>query len=77
MSRVVILAAPEADVLAYCAKAGIGLSVVEPLPSGQTRAVLNNVLDADKVRKGMKAMVVSGPVARSPLYVSRTQSPYR
>jgi len=77
MSRVVIIAAPLATVEDYCRKQGLPLSVIEPLPSGDTRTVFNNSADAEKIRKGMSNKIVEGPVKRSPLYASRTSSPYR
>ncbi len=77
MSRAVIIAVPQATVEDHCRKQGIGLSVIEPLPSGETRVVFNTAVDAEKVRKSMSGKIVEGPVKRSPLYASRATTPYR
>lgn len=75
MTRVVsVNVAPEA-VTAVCDKLGVAISVIEPLPSGGTRVILNNSVDAEKVRHDMRTKLITGPSARSPLYVSRTRIP--
>jgi len=76
MSRAVTIDAPMQTVTELCEKHAIGISVIEPLPSGGTRVVLNNSDDAARVRLSMKAMLIDGPVVRSPLYACRTLTPY-
>jgi hypothetical protein len=77
MSRAVnIDAAPEV-IVALCNKLGIGISVIEPLDSGGTRVILNNMTDAEIVRRDMKAKLITGDSVRSALYVSRTRLPGR
>lgn len=77
MSRAITLTATVVEVTDYCTKQKIAISVIEPLPSGGTRVVLNNLADADTMRRGMKARLIGTPVVRSSLYVSRTQTPYQ
>ena len=59
-------------VTALCGKLGIAISVIEPLQSGGTRIILNNIPDADKLRGTMKAKLITGPSTRSSLYVGRS-----
>jgi len=77
MSRAISLSAPMQTVTDLCEKHAIGISVIEPLPSGGTRVVLNNDDDADAIRRYMKGKLLEGAVARSPLYACRTVRPYR
>jgi len=77
MSRAIAIKATVVEVTDYCAKQNIAISVIEPLTSGGTRVVLNNVPDADTVRRGMKTRIISTPVVRSSLYVSSVKTPYR
>lgn len=76
MSRAVTINASVAEVTEYCAKQDIGISVIEPLVSGGTRVVLNNLQDAELVRRGMKTRLISTPVVRSSLYACRVPEPY-
>lgn len=77
MSRVVLVEASGQIVSDHCAKHAIPISTIEPLPAGGTRVVLNNSIDAHKIRQGFKGKLIEGQVARSPLYACRTLSPYR
>ena len=75
MSRVVSIDATPEAVTAICDNLGIAISVIEPLPAGGTRLILNNSIDADKIRRDMKAKLIAGDSVRSPLYVSRIRKP--
>jgi hypothetical protein len=75
MTRVVTIDDTPEAVTALCAKFGIGISVIEPLPSGGTCVILNNGVDAEKVRREMKAKLIAGPSVRSSLYVARIRAP--
>lgn len=77
MSRATSIDAPVEQVADYCAKQGLGISVIEPLISGGTRVVLSNMDDAEVVRRGMKARLISAPVVRSSLYAARVPKPCR
>ncbi|BAK65388.1 hypothetical protein SLG_07130 [Sphingobium sp. SYK-6] len=76
MSRAIAINASVAEVTDYCAKQDLGISVIEPLTSGGTRVVLNNVPDTEALRRGMKARVIETPVVRSSLYVCRMPKSY-
>lgn len=77
MSRAIAINASVEQVTDYCTKQGFGISVIEPLVSGGTRVVLNNMEDAEAVRRGMKTRLINTPVVRSSLYAARTSIPYR
>lgn len=77
MSRALFVKANEAKLVAMCAELNVGISVIEPLPSGGTRIVLNNSDDAATLSRRLKGAVMDGPVARSPGHVSRQHVPYR
>jgi len=62
-------------VTSLCEKLGIAISVIEPLQSGGTRVILNNMVDTEKVRREMKTKLLTGPTVRSSLYVSRIRIP--
>ena len=64
MSRALNIDTTEADVMAACQVAGIGISTIERLVSGGTRVVLNNAVDAAAVAKTFKAKLLQGPVTR-------------
>ena len=76
MSRAVNLTATVQTVSALCDKHAIGISTIEPLPSGGTRVVLLSSDGAADVRKRMKSQLLEGPVARSSLYLSRIPQPF-
>jgi len=67
MSRAININAPQADVLAACAKRKIGISAIETLRSGGTRVVMNNALDAATLAKFYRSKVIAGVVKRTPL----------
>jgi hypothetical protein len=73
MTRVVTIDDTPEAVKTLCDKFGIGISVIEPLQSGGTRLILNNGIDAEKVRREMKTKLITGPSVRSSLYVARTR----
>lgn len=76
MTRVVSVDATPEAVAALCDKFSIAISVIEPLDSGGTRVILNNSHDAEKLRREMKAKLITGPSVRSSLYVARTRVPH-
>jgi aryl-alcohol dehydrogenase-like predicted oxidoreductase len=76
MSRVLHISQPEAKLASLCAELRIGVSVFEPLASGGTRLVLNNVNDAAILKRRLKGSIIDGPVKRSANYVSRQSVPY-
>ncbi len=76
MSRAVSLDATVQAVTDMCEKHSLPISVIEPLQSGGTRVVLNNAIDAQKLRVSMKNKVIDGAIVRSPLYACRTLTPY-
>ena len=71
MSRALNINAPEADIVASCAKAGITISMVEKLQSGGTRVVLNNTADAQAVAKTFSRKLLTDDVTRMPLFPDR------
>ena len=75
MSRVVVVEAAPDAVSSLCETLGIAISVIEPLPSGGTRLILNNSADAEKIRQDKRTKLVVGSSVRPPLYVSRTRVP--
>lgn len=77
MSRVLNLRATEGELAALCVKLGIGVSVMEPLLSGGTRIVLDNMEGTESLRRAMAKNLLKGPVKRSPLHLTRTQVSYR
>lgn len=76
MSRVLSIQATEAELVAMCAKLGIGVSVIEPLMSGGTRIVLDNAEGTASLRRAMAKLIIDTPTKRSSLYVARTQPSY-
>lgn len=77
MSRVLHIALPEEKVSALCTDLKMGWSVIEPLPAGGTRIVLNNDDDTAKLAKRVKASMITGPVERSANYLGRQVPAYR
>jgi len=77
MSRAINISKRESLVQALCNKLSIGISVIETLPAGGTRVVLNNAADAHILRQELKTSLIEGPIVRSPMHACRTMAPYR
>lgn len=71
MSRAMNLMLAEADVAASCAKIGVSISTMEPLPTGGTHLVCTTSEGADKMRLKFKDHIVEGVVRRFPFYRAR------
>lgn len=67
MSRALNIDATEDHVAATCAKKHAAISAIETLPSGGTRVVLLNTIDAATIRKAYGAKVIEGTVRRKPI----------
>lgn len=67
MSRAININAPQAHVIAACAKRKVGISAIETLRSGGTRVVMNNAIDAAVIAKFYGRKVIGGMVQRTPL----------
>lgn len=64
MSRVVLLALSEADVLARCAQSKVGVSAIERLLGGGVRLVCSSSRGAATIRQKLKQDVIEGTVTR-------------
>jgi hypothetical protein len=64
MSRVVLLALGEADVLAHCARSDVGVSAIERLVGGGVRLVCLSGRGAETIRQKLNAHVFEGQVIR-------------
>ena len=64
MSRVLFVTLGESDVLARCAKEGIGISAIESLPAGGTRLVCMSAHGAATMQRKFKPHLINGPVDR-------------
>ena len=71
MSRAINIDAPEADIVASCAKKRLTISAIETLRSGGTRVVMNNADDAAIVAKQFRAKIIAGDVTRASIRVGR------
>lgn len=67
MSRALNINAPQAHVLATCAKRDLTISAIETLRSGGTRVVMNNAVDMALIAKAYGSKVITGNVERTPL----------
>jgi hypothetical protein len=68
VSRAINLALTEAQVASECAKAGISISAMEPLPAGGCHVVCVTGDGADEVRLRFQNHLIAGPVKRFPFY---------
>ena len=75
MTRVVSVDDTPEAVTALCDTLGIAISVIEPLPSGGTRLILNNSTDAETIKRDKRTKLITGESVRSALYVSRVRIP--
>jgi hypothetical protein len=64
MSRVVLLSMTEAEVLANCEAAKVGVSAIENLHGGGVRLVCSSTAGAELIRKRLKAHLMTGEVTR-------------
>lgn len=67
MSRALNINAPQAHVIATCARKRAPISTIEALLCGGTRVVLNNAVDTATIRKAYGAKVIDGKVRRIPI----------
>lgn len=65
MSREMFLSMTTQQVRERCEKEKVGISVLEPLPSGGTRLVCNSGDDAVMIRAKLKSKVMTGTVERA------------
>lgn len=68
MSRAMILSLPEADVRKGCDEDGISISVIETLPSGETRLVCTTGAEADAMRRRLGAYLIERAITEPPSY---------
>ncbi len=71
MSRAINVNAPQAHVIAACAKRKLPISAIETLASGGTRVVMNNIDDTAAVAKAYGSKVIAGAVTRMPTRLMR------
>ena len=64
MSRVVLLALSEAEVVAHCAKADVGVSAIERLLGGGVRLVCSSSRGADTIREKLRCHLIEGVATR-------------
>ena len=64
MSRTILLSMTEAEVVAKCEAAKVGVSVIEKLHSGGTRLVCMSSSGAEVIRKSLKSHLITGEVIR-------------
>jgi len=68
MSRAINLALPMADVRNLCARRGVSVSAIEPLPQGGTHVVCTTGEGADEIRLTLGDQVITRHVSRFPFY---------
>ena len=71
MSRAINIDAPQAHIIAACAKRNVPISAIEALQSGGTRVVMNNADDTAIIAKAYGNKVIVGPVMRMPTRMGR------
>lgn len=64
MSRVVLLALSEADVIAQCARSEVSVSAIERLLGGGVRLVCSSSRGAATIRQKLKRHIIDGTVTR-------------
>ena len=64
MSREILIAMNEADVLAKCHAAKVGVSTIERIPAGGVRLVCMSSSGAETMRKTFKSHLIQGTVVR-------------
>jgi hypothetical protein len=73
MSREILVAMGEAEVVAKCQAAKVGVSVIERIPAGGVRLVCMSSSGAETMRKAFKSRIIEGNVIREKL---RPDRPY-
>ncbi len=71
MSRALNIDATEDHVIAACARRKAPISAIEPLDSGGTRVVMNNIADTARIAKFYGSKVITGEVRRTPTRLNR------
>jgi hypothetical protein len=64
MSRVLLVALEEAQVIARCAAEKVGISAIEPLTTGGVRLVCMSGHGAASMTRKLKGHLISGEVVR-------------
>ena len=64
MSREILVAMSEADVVAKCRTAKVGISAIERIPAGGVRLVCMSTSGAETMRKTFKSHLIQGTVVR-------------
>jgi len=72
MSRALNINASQADIVATCAKRNVPISAIEPLASGGTRVVMNNIADTATIAKSYGSKVITGAVTRVATRLNRS-----
>lgn len=67
MSREILVAMSEGDVVAKCQSAKVGVSVIERIPAGGVRLVCMSGSGAETMRKTFKGHLIEGTVIREKL----------
>jgi hypothetical protein len=65
MTRVLLVALDEGEVIARCLAAKVSISAIEGLPSGGTRVVCSSSNGAERMRKKLKSQIIAGSVTRA------------
>jgi hypothetical protein len=71
MSREILVAMSEAEVVVKCHAAKVGVSVIERIPAGGVRLVCMSASGAETMRKTFKAHIIEGSVVREKLRPDR------
>ena len=64
MSREILVALSEGEVVTKCLAAKVGVSAIERLPDGGVRLVCMSTNGADTMRKAFKSHLIQGTVVR-------------
>lgn len=73
MSRAMNVKLPVDDVTRKCATAGVSISVIEQLPSGDTHLVCTTGDGAATMRHALKQHLLEGPQKRFPMSVPQSR----
>ena len=72
MSREILVAMSESEVIAKCQAAKVGVSAIERIPAGGVRLVCMSMSGAETMRKKFKAHLIEGTVIREKLRPDHT-----
>jgi len=64
LSRVLLIALPQALVIEQCSANDVGISAIEPLASGGVRLVCMSSVGAAQMARKLKAHLIEGVVTR-------------